>query len=226
MLKKLILAGVATFALAAAANATVVVQYDVNGGGFVSCTDGAACDLNPGGNAVLVTIAGFGSVHITQGSASYPAGGPESIHLTVQNNEVPGPAVGTITIQVSADGFTTYDAPQSFVTNSSATALSFASVDYKSWADDGNTLFAQTCAIETGTTLTAPGFVATPGSCNTSGSYSLTQEMIINLNVGSTQEGAVNLIMSTEASVPEPMTTALLGMGLLGLAGLRLRRKA
>jgi hypothetical protein len=220
------LAGATALALVAGpASALVSVKYSIAGGGFTTCSDGQACDLNPGGDAVLLTIFGFGSIHITQGSASHPASSAESIHLTVQDNAVPGPAVGDIRILVSGTDFTTHNAPQTFVSSSSAVALSRASVDYHSWADDGNVLFAQTCAIETGTTLNAPGFVATPGSCATTGLYSLTQEMVIHLNVAGGQQGAVNLIMSTEAGIPEPLTTGLLAAGLLGFAGLRLRRK-
>jgi hypothetical protein len=228
MFNKLVpmLAGASALALVALpANALVSVMYDVAGGGFTTCNDGDACDLNAGADAVLLTIAGFGSIHITQGSATQGFGA-ESIHLTVQNNSVPGPASGDITILVSGTNFTTNTTPQAFVSNSSATALQNVSVDFASWADDGNTLFAQTCAIETGATLNGVGLITTPGSCATTGSYSLTQQMILHVDVPSGGQGAVNLIMSTDAAIPEPLTTALLGAGLLGLAGLRLRRQA
>jgi hypothetical protein len=229
MLKKCVamLAGATALALVAGpASALVAVQYQIGGGGFTTCSDGQACDLNPAGDAVLLAIFGFGSVHITQGSTSQGGSEPESIHLTVQDNAVPGPLSGSIRILVSGTDFVTHNEPQDFVSRSSAVALANATVGYRSWADDGNALFAQTCAIEAGTTLGAVGFVSTPGSCATSGLYSLTQEMLINFNIASGRQGAVNLIMSTEAGIPEPWTTGLLAMGLLGFAGLRLRRKA
>jgi hypothetical protein len=229
MLKKCVamLAGATALALVAGpASALVAVQYSIGGGGFTTCTDGQACDLNPGGDAVLLAIFGFGAIHITQGSTSQGGSEAESIHLTVQDNAVPGPVSNTVRILVSGTDFTTRNSPQTFVSRSSATALANAVVDYHSWADDANALFGQTCAIETGTTLSAVGFASTPGSCATDGLYSLTQEMVINFNIAAGRQGAVNLVMSTEAAIVEPLTTGLLAAGLLGFAGLRLRRKA
>ena len=225
-MKSLVAAGVTALLMAApaASHAAVSLCLDdgvggFNGGGIAAkcIADGGADDMNTAAGAITF-MGSYGGFSFNISSAlgePYYTGGL-GMDLFSYNGST---GAGTIILAMSQTGMMWDNGgPVSIQGHIGGTTT--GSVGYALYADDSNALYGMSTQLMSGSTA-GPSFAADGGRTFNSidGVFSLTSLVTITHPTN----GATSF--DFEAKVPEPATLALLGLGLLGLAGVN-RRKA
>jgi hypothetical protein len=227
------IAAIASLAFVPSANATLQLSIGANGNTF-TCQDGQlGCDLSGGANNLLTvnTLVGGAFVQITLAQSA--AGATNSLELSSANIENQSGAPLTVTLLASQTDFI---GPVTAVNNSGSLTFNdnvgAPDSTLKFWADAANTQGANPTNTP-GTLLESVSGTAATNPDSFSGSniapfvagglFSMTEGAALDLIAGGSVTG-FNQSMVTLASVPEPMTLGILGMGLLGLGMVRYRR--
>jgi hypothetical protein len=202
------------------ANPVLRISDSTAGPGAVEITDESGGDVFggvPGTIAALYGSAVFG-VNLQLGSSN-TVGNPPSLFQTVQFT-VDSNAAGTLTLAISEQDLDITQLSQAFLGIGGTTSAG-GSVSFAAYIDAGNALFGTGTTLFSGGPLTGLAF-----SDLLSGAIGgLTDPFSLTLEVTITHAGAAITTGNAQLTLlPEPMTTALLGLGLLG-AGL-LRRRA
>ena len=232
-----LLAGIAALAALAfvpSANATLQLSIGANGSTF-TCADGQlGCDLSGGANNLLTvnTLVGGAFVQITLTQST--AGATNSLQLSSSNIENQSGAPLTVTLLASQTDFI---GPVTSVNNSGSLTFNdnvgAPDSTLKFWADAANTQGANPTNTP-GTLLESVSGAATTNPDSFSGSnvaafvdgdsFSMTEGAALALITGGSVTGFNQSMVTSAASVPEPFSLGVLGMGLLGLGMVRYRR--
>jgi PEP-CTERM motif len=221
-LRKLALASLVSSALcliAAPAQATLILQLS-DGTTTINVNDGGAGDLN-GDVGAITFIGAVGSkwninVSTAIGTALYPGGfGIDLNSINLSNG------AGTLRVAMTETDLN-WGAPGVTSTHVGGAigGTTAGTVSYGLYTDNANVAFGTGSTVFTGTGSN-PVFSGTGGAdINLADPFS----MSLILDITHTRAGATSF--DFEGKVPEPGTTALLGLGLLGLGFSRRRRSA
>jgi hypothetical protein len=228
------IAAIAAIAFVPSANATLQLSIGANGSTF-TCADGQlGCDLSGGANNLLTvnTLVGGAFVQITLTQST--AGATNSLQLSSSNIENQSGAPLTVTLLASQTDFI---GPVTSVNNSGSLTFNdnvgAPDSTLKFWADAANTQGANPTNTP-GTLLESVSGAATTNPDSFSGSnvaafvdgdsFSMTEGAALALITGGSVTGFNQSMVTSAASVPEPFSLGVLGMGLLGLGMVRYRR--
>jgi hypothetical protein len=224
----------AAIAFVPSANATLQLSIGANGSTF-TCADGQlGCDLSGGANNLLTvnTLVGGAFVQLTLVQST--SGASNTLQLSSANIDNQSGAPLTVTLLASQTDFT---GPVTAVNNSGSLTFNhnIGATDstLKFWADPANTQGANPTNTP-GTLLETVSGHATTDPDSFAGSniapfaagglFSMTEGAALSLITGGSITGFNQSMVTTAASVPEPFSLGVLGMGLLGLGMVRYRR--
>jgi len=217
-MRKLLLGATAALGLAAlapAANALpIFIGYSTNGGATI--TDFAGSGSDASASVTGFTTAGFTINLSATGSPTFNQPNFGSNTLTVRST-----GSGSIILYASETGITTL--PSAFTSGFSNNPLSDTNVTEATYAG-ANVKYSLTNLLAT--SLLAPGTTSSATTATPAGlpaTYSLTETYAITFGAGG---GVVNATILEIGRIPEPMSIALLGAGLLGLGVVKRKRAA
>jgi hypothetical protein len=202
----------------ASASANPVLRFINSGAATVDVIDNGIGDIDgTSGNIATLYAGGVFGVDLQFGSSNTLAGPPPSIVQKLFYT-VTSTGAGTLTMQISEKDLTLADLNNAFLSFGGTTSIGEVSV--AAYVDAGNTLFATTTSLLSAGPVGGPAFngdlqTVLTGTANP---FSLTLEVTFEHFGAAVTTGDAELTL-----LPEPMSTALLGLGLLG-AGLMRRR--
>lgn len=220
-------------ALAAPANATLMLDESINGGGFTNL-----CSGNPACGPGLIFTDPAGNKFTFLGATSNSPGTPSAAHLlqaTVDMVNTSG-ATQSIVLRVSDTDFAAPTAPPNggltLLNNISGTVLTggadnlFSSIACANQSNAQNACGAGALATAIiAADITAPGSGANSNTlsiASLNSPFSLTQTLAITLDAGA----EINFSASADlVPASEPATLGILGIGLLGLAFVSSRKR-
>jgi hypothetical protein len=226
MKQKLVHAAIAAIvsALCATAHAAPVISLSIDGAAPIYCADGASCDGSGVAGVVHFNYSGGDfAINATTGiSKPIHTTGVPLMHLDTVNLQVFG-AAHSLVIRLTDTDFTLaglFSADYSAMLSSTGAGATFS---YGTQYDANNDPFGYSGAIGSVGPLGLGQYSGTFGNLFTpvGGPYSVTQIV----TVTTVRDGVTNFSGNFEVNVAEPTTLALLGVGLIGFAAVRRRRR-
>lgn len=212
ILKQMLFASLVFFA--ASANAILVVQ--ISDTSNFSGTTITAIDTDGDGFVNINSALGGWNFNVVSGFGAPALGGPNLDEMDLNSVNVSG-GTGTIYMRLTDTGFSRLNT--SFNTTFGGTTD--GSVSFQSYVDATNAAFGQGTLLSNSGIISAGAFSGFDnGAINMAGLYSLSIYAAITHGAGFNVSS-----FDYNVKIPEPMTIALFGLGLLGLVASR-RTKA
>jgi hypothetical protein len=230
MLKTIVAA--TALVLASPAYALLQIAVDIDGDTF-TCADGAACDTSPVANLIITNNVTLDGILFASSAASSASGAINFLNVSNLILSNTNATAANITIAVGNTSFTPPVASFNAADSGVWQGVSGASVAGMKWfIDPANTQGANNAfdtpgvQVATDNSLSAGpvlAFSRNQGLADLlSGPFSMTEQLALHLEAG---ESLVNRGQSIigSATVPEPSTWVMMGLGFagLGLAGYR-----